>query len=154
MSFKNNEFQAEGFAGSIKAHVYFVEDDGEHKFWNASAFEAAEMVAETDSFATASGTKAKDAASQYAEKIAFERRDPFIRWLNTLIEEKEIDREQILEVEGASGINMMPLSYVLENIKWCPKKEQQGIQTMLVKIDFVNGDIVDYFKHLAQALAI
>lgn len=154
MSFKNNDTQAEGFAGSIKAHVYFVEDDGEFSYWNASAYEAAEIVAEADSFAVKSGTKAKDVASQYAERIAFERRDPFIRWLNTLIEEKEIDREQILEVEGASGINMMPLSYVLENIKWCPKKEQQGIQTMLVKIDFVNGDIVDYFKHLAQALAI
>ena len=154
MSFKNDEFQAEGFAGSIKAHVYFVEDDGDHKFWNASAFEGSEIVAETDSFVTASGTKAKDAASQYAEKIAFERRDPFIRWLNTLVDEKGIDRDQILEVEGASGINLMPLSYVLDEIKWAPKHEQKSIQTRLVKIDFVNGDIVDYFKHLAQALAI
>ena len=34
------------------------------------------------------------------------------------------------------------------------EKEFDLETTLLVKIDFVNGDCLDYFRHLAQALAI
>lgn len=78
----------------------------------------------------------------------------FNKWLDTLIEEKGIDTEQLFEVEGASGLNIIPLGCVVEAIKATCKQEQAAIKAMLVKIDFVNGDIVDYFKHLAQAIAI
>ena len=79
----------------------------------------------------------------------------FNKWLDTLIEEKEIDTESIVfEKAGPSGVNFIPLPVVLEAIKGAPLHEQSGIKTMLVKIDFVNGNVVDYFSHLAGALAI
>lgn len=35
-----------------------------------------------------------------------------------------------------------------------PASEQRAIKTMLVKIDFVNGDVRKYLRHLAQAIAL
>ena len=78
----------------------------------------------------------------------------FNKWLDTLIEEKGIDTDTVIEVEGASGTNWIPLVILLDAIKSTSKSERAGIKAMLVKIDFCNGDILDYLKHLAQAIAI
>ena len=75
------------------------------------------------------------------------------RFLNTLIEEKGLT-ETAIEVVGASGVNFMTVETVIENILVAPKSEQKAIKNMLVKIDFLNGDIMDFFKHLAKAIAI
>lgn len=78
----------------------------------------------------------------------------FERWLDTFIDEKEINTEELFEVEGESGTNLIPLACVLDAIKSTSKVEQQAIKIMLVKLDFINADCLGYFKHLAQALAI
>lgn len=78
----------------------------------------------------------------------------FKTWLNTFIEEKEIDTEQIIEVEGAGGMNMIPVECVLETIKSALSHEQKEIKNIFVKIDFANGDILHFIKHLARAMAI
>lgn len=78
----------------------------------------------------------------------------FTRWLDTLVEEKGYDLEEIFEVEGESGTNWMPLEVVLDAIKATSPREQKAIQTVLVRLDFMNRNCLDYFKHLAQALAI
>jgi hypothetical protein len=78
----------------------------------------------------------------------------FNKWLDTLIEEKGIDTEELFEVDGPSGTNIIPAAVVIEAIKGTSKQEQAAIKTTLVKIDFCNGDIMHYFKHLAGALAI
>jgi hypothetical protein len=78
----------------------------------------------------------------------------FNKWLDTLIEEKGIDTEELFEVDGPSGTNIMPAAVVIEAIKNASKQDQVAIKTTLVKIDFCNGDIMHYFKHLAGALAI
>ena len=75
-------------------------------------------------------------------------------YLNTLLSEKNIDLEQVLEIEGASGTNFMPLSIVVDAIGDAPSHEQQAIKKTLVMIDFKNGDIMHFIKHLAQAIAI
>ena len=75
------------------------------------------------------------------------------KWLETLIEEKGLDQEQIMEVEGPSGTNFMPLSMVVDAICATTDDEQKAIKKNLVKLDFYNRNIMDYFKHLAQALA-
>ena len=51
-------------------------------------------------------------------------------------------------------MNFIPLGCVIEAIKSAPIHEQKAIKNMLVKVDFINGDVCDYFKHLAQAIAI
>jgi len=78
----------------------------------------------------------------------------FSKWIDTLIAEKGISTELYLEIEGPSGLNMMPLSYVIEAIKSAPKSEKDRIKKTLIMIDFKNGDITHFFKHLAQAIAI
>jgi hypothetical protein len=78
----------------------------------------------------------------------------FANWLDTLIEEKGIDLEQGFTVEGPSGPNYMMYENVVDAIKGASANEQAGIKNMLVRIDFANGDIRHYFRHLAQAIAI
>jgi len=75
-------------------------------------------------------------------------------YLTNLISEKSsIHMHTPINVEGPSGMNFMTVEVVVEHILITSKKEQDAIRTMLVKIDFHNADILDYFKHLAQALA-
>ena len=77
----------------------------------------------------------------------------FNSWLDTFIEEKGIDLGQILEVKTDKNTHYFEVGNIIENIKATIPKEQEEIKKMIIKIDFYNGDVVDYFKHLAQALA-
>ena len=78
----------------------------------------------------------------------------FTNWLETFISEKEFDLDRMFEVQGESGANMMDYNVVVQAIMATNTEEQEGIKAMLVKIDFMNGDIGRYFRHLAQAIAI
>ena len=78
----------------------------------------------------------------------------FAKWLDTFLEEKGIDTEQILEVEGVSGTNWIPVEVLVDAMKTTTPGEQAAIKSMIVRIDFVNGNVLDYFRHLAQAIAI
>ena len=78
----------------------------------------------------------------------------FKKWLDLFIEEKELNRDHIFQVTGDSGINYISLDVVIENIKITTEKEQQAIKKQIIKIDFYNGDVLHYFKHLATAIAI
>jgi len=78
----------------------------------------------------------------------------FTKWIDTLIAEKGIDTDMVLEVEGGSGTNYIPLECVLDAVKATCAAEQAQIKSTLVKIDFMNGDIVHFFAHLAKAIAI
>ena len=76
-------------------------------------------------------------------------------YLNNLINEKNnLDMESLIEVEGESGLNIIPLGCLVEAILSASKNEQKAIRNMLVKIDFLNGDVMNYFQHLAQAIAV
>jgi hypothetical protein len=89
-----------------------------------------------------------------ADKELQQKKPAFDEWLDTLIDEKGIDPEQGFEIEGEWGPNYFTYGVIIEAIKGTSKPEQQIIKTNLVKIDFCNGDIRHYFRHLAQALAI
>jgi hypothetical protein len=75
-------------------------------------------------------------------------------YLENLISEKaNINMDTDITVEGASGTNFMSVGVVVEHILIAPKREQDAIRTMLVKIDFHNSCVLSYFKHLAKAIA-
>ena len=74
-------------------------------------------------------------------------------YLNDLISEKGLNKETIIEVEGASGTNFIPLGVVVEHILIANSTEQAKIKKTLVKIDFHNGDVMHFFAYLAQAIA-
>jgi len=77
----------------------------------------------------------------------------FNKWLDTFIEEKGIDLEQVIEIKTENNTHYFEVGNIVANIKATTTEEQAGIKDMIVKIDFHNGDVVDYFRHLAQALA-
>ena len=77
----------------------------------------------------------------------------FNNWIDTFIEEKGIDLEQTFEVEGpVYGINTIPYGVIVEHMKIAPKTEQDAIKNVIVKIDFKNGDVLDFFRHLGKAI--
>lgn len=76
----------------------------------------------------------------------------FDKWLDTFIKEKGIDLDEIFSIESNGETHYFELGNVIENIKATSKEEQEEIRKMIVKIDFYNADVVDYFKHLAQTL--
>lgn len=80
----------------------------------------------------------------------------FATWIDTFLAEKDIDAETIVEAEGPSGINFIPVGCLVELMKSASAQEQRGIRAMIVKIDFVapgRKPVLDYFAHLAQAVA-
>lgn len=77
----------------------------------------------------------------------------FSKWLDTFIEEKGIDLNVVIEITTNNDTHFFEIGNIVENIKATTREEQTEIKDMIVKIDFHNGDVIDYFKHLAKALA-
>ena len=75
-------------------------------------------------------------------------------WLDVFVDEKELDREQLFEVDGPSGLNIILLGVVVDTIKIAAPQEQTAIQQRLVQLDFLNQDVTDYLRHLAGALVV
>jgi hypothetical protein len=79
----------------------------------------------------------------------------FAKYIEVFLSEKGIESEELMEVEGPSGrLNMIPVGCLVEAMKSAPAHEQAGIKKMLVLIDFKNGNVRHYLKHLAQAIAL
>lgn len=78
----------------------------------------------------------------------------FNNWLNTFITEKDLDLDHTFEVEGDGGLNLIPLGAVVDMMQTWPDDLQSRAKTTLVKIDFVNGDAVDFLKYIAAKMAI
>jgi len=78
----------------------------------------------------------------------------FTTWLNTFLNEKQIDLEESFEVTGPSGVNLMHYENVVEAMHFAPASEQAQIKNTLVKIDFKNGDVKHFLRHLGGALAL
>lgn len=75
----------------------------------------------------------------------------FKNWFKTFIDEKALPFKS-WEILQDEQIHFIDSDVVIEAILSAPHHEQEAIKAMLVKIDFVNGDVNDYFKHLARGL--
>jgi hypothetical protein len=100
------------------------------------------------------GFKTQRGAQGWLDRAAAPKPSAFCQWLDTFLSEKGIDLEAQFEVEGASGVNLMPYSVVVDGIKATTAAEQAQIKTVLVRIDFQNGDVCHFLRHIAKALAI
>ena len=76
----------------------------------------------------------------------------FNTWFNNFTAEKVIPYASWEMVSGDGTTHMIDNDVVIEAIKTAPAHEQAGIKATIVKIDFMNGDVNHFFKHLAQAL--
>jgi hypothetical protein len=75
-------------------------------------------------------------------------------YLNTLIEEKGLSLDTVIEAEGKEwGTNFIPLSVVVDFLSTSSESTQAKAKANLVKIDFHNGDVMHFFKYVAQFLA-
>ena len=75
----------------------------------------------------------------------------FAKWFDTFLEEKNLGYQN-WEIEHAGVTHFIDSSVVIEAIQNAPAHEQAAIKNMIIRIDFVNGDVSDYFKHLAKGL--
>ena len=78
----------------------------------------------------------------------------FNNWIDTFIEEKELDLSTEFEYEGEQCLNIIDLHSIINTIKNTSQFEQLKIKNMIVKIDFKNGNVLDFFKHLGNALVV
>lgn len=75
---------------------------------------------------------------------------PFQRWFLTFLEEKEVDLGEYITIGDGTTAQVGAVCSIIMS---APQKEQDKIEEMLVKIDYVNGNVTNYFKHLAKALS-
>lgn len=73
------------------------------------------------------------------------------KWLETFLEEKGIDLElRLYNVWSGTAMHMVSGEVVKEAILKANTQEKRFIKETLVKIDFQNGDINHFLKHLAK----
>ena len=79
----------------------------------------------------------------------------FNDWLDTFVHEKNLNTETVFEVEGEEyGMNYIPCAVVIEHMKIATLRSKTELQKKIIEIDFHNGDVMDYFRHLAQGIAM
>jgi len=77
-----------------------------------------------------------------------------VRYLETFFAEKDLDLDATFEVTGPSGTwNLIPYGVVVEHIMIASPAEQQKIAGILRRIDFANGDVLHFLRHLGEAIA-
>lgn len=77
----------------------------------------------------------------------------FNNWLDTFIDEKNINKDDTFEINKNGTLNIISYGSIIDHIKITSKQEQEQIKKTIVKIDFFNGDVLHFFRHLGQALA-
>lgn len=73
----------------------------------------------------------------------------FKDWLNTFIDEKELDREHTFEIKHEGTLHLMEFENLVDSILALPTEHQKKIKDTLIKIDFPNGDVMHYLNHVA-----
>jgi hypothetical protein len=74
------------------------------------------------------------------------------QYLETFFNEKNLPHQD-WEIVGNDGqTNFIDSDVVIEAIMNCGDTEQNAIADMIRKIDFANGNVLDYLKHLATGL--
>ena len=79
----------------------------------------------------------------------------FKLWLDTFIKEKDLPMDDVFEIVSEGNFHYY-FSYktIYEYILISTPTEKEKIKKTIVKIDFLNGDVLHYFRHLANAITI
>ena len=77
-----------------------------------------------------------------------------MKYFRTLLSEKNISLDTVLEVEGAEwGMNIIPVECVVEFMENADRATQTKMRNTLIKIDFQNGDVLDFITYIAKFIA-
>ncbi len=82
-----------------------------------------------------------------------EKDNKFNNWLDKFIKEKGINLSESFTVDVDGVGHLFDYENIVEQIKNTSPKQQEGIRTMLEKIDIDNRDVKAYFRHLAVSLS-
>ena len=80
------------------------------------------------------------------------KRKNFIKWIDTFLEEKQIDLYEQFEFTKNNDVHVFDYDYVVREIKLSCESDQKAIKEKLVLLDLVNGDIRKFLRYLARAL--
>jgi hypothetical protein len=110
-----------------------------------------ELLLEGDVAQTPEGIVPRDfTVEQFARRA--KNAESFNVWFDRFLEEKQLPYAS-WEIRGADGTpHYIDSDVVIETIKGAPSHEQAQIKDMIVRLDFANADINDYFHHLAKAI--
>jgi hypothetical protein len=61
--------------------------------------------------------------------------------------------ENTFTIEKNNNLNIMTYKTIYEYMLIASNQEQKKIKDTIVKIDFLNGNVLDFFKHLGNAIA-
>ncbi len=75
-----------------------------------------------------------------------------IKYLKTFFDEKKLPYASWELKDNDGDTHFIDSDVVIEHIGHAPVHEQQAIGDVIRKIDFINGDVNDYLKHLAGVL--
>ena len=70
-------------------------------------------------------------------------------WLDTFLTEKQVDPETVFVLDVAGVTHYVPFEVVREFVEHLPESLQGQIKEKLIQIDFLNGSVLDFFRHLA-----
>ena len=77
-----------------------------------------------------------------------------MNFFETFFSEKDLP-DEVYTVTSENGTpNIIPSSVVIEAVKRTRGEEAKKIETILRKIDFLNGNVHHFLQHLAQAMAL
>jgi hypothetical protein len=84
-----------------------------------------------------------------------QNKKPMNDFITTYFKEADVDTTRTYTVESENGtVNYIQASNVIEQIKQTRGQERKRIERIIRKIDFKNGDIHHFLKHLASAMAM
>ena len=77
-----------------------------------------------------------------------------MKYFRTLLNEKNINLDTVLEVEGAEwGLNMIPVEVVVEFMENADRATQTKMRNTLIQIDFKNGNVLHFITYIAKFIA-
>tara|TARA_B110000467_G_scaffold43006_1_gene39514 strand:+ start:497 stop:733 length:237 start_codon:yes stop_codon:yes gene_type:complete len=77
-----------------------------------------------------------------------------MKYFRTLLSEKNISLDTVLEVEGADyGTNFIPVECVVEFMENADRATKVKMRNILNKIDFQNGDVMHFINYLAKFIS-
>ena len=77
----------------------------------------------------------------------------FKNWIDTFIEEKDLPMEDTFTIDKNGTMNIMSYKTIYEHILIANDDEQKQIKNMIVQIDYMNGNILNFFQHLGKLIA-
>ena len=76
----------------------------------------------------------------------------FLKWFKTFIDEKNLPMQEWVITDKNGIDHFITSEVVIEAVKSASKAEQAQIKNTIVKIDFLNGNVMHFFNHLAKGL--